>query len=342
MRIPGPGLPGVGGIAVDDAGAAYVTGLTFSSESSFRVFNGPDLTYNGAGDAFVAKVNPAGTGLDYAGFIGGSGSDEGRGIAVDAAGNAYVTGMTTSSQNGFPVVSGPDVTFNGAMDAFVAKVGEGPDVHEITGVLDGAGFLGLISPGSIVSVFGDFADQTATAIAVPLNTDLGGFSVTFNGIEAPLFGVFGDDFGLGFNQANVQVPWEVDISSGTVEVQVHWEDEGGSVSSDGFEVSAAQASPGIFTFDFGPGRAIVQNLDGSFAQPAGSLSGVVTRPAQIGGTIIVWSNGLGTGEPARREWGMHRASMLPCRRQRKMSSFLLTGQKRKSWTGPCCTRHWSD
>ena len=286
-----------GGIAVDAAGSAYITGITSSSADSFRVFNGPDLTFNGGGsDAFVAKVNPTGTALLYAGFIGGSGADEGRGIAVDAAGNAYV-GCTTTSSSGFPVRGGPDLTFNGTMDAFVAKVGEGLDVHEITDVLDGAGFRGLISPGSIVSVFGDFTEQTATAIAVPLDTNLGGFSVTFNGIPGPLFGVFGDDFGLGFNQANVQLPWEVDISSGTIEVRVHREGRGADISSEGFQVDAAQASPGIFTFDFGPGRAIVQNLDGSFAQPSGSLRGVVTRPAEIGQAIIVWSNGLGAVNP---------------------------------------------
>jgi hypothetical protein len=55
---------------------------------------GPDTSYNGGGDAFVAKVNPSGTALVYAGFLGGSGYDFGQGIAVDASGSAYVTGWT--------------------------------------------------------------------------------------------------------------------------------------------------------------------------------------------------------------------------------------------------------
>ena len=55
--------------------------------------SGPDLTYNGGtDDAFVAKVNAVGTGLVYCGYLGGSGDDYGAGIAVDSAGNAYVTG----------------------------------------------------------------------------------------------------------------------------------------------------------------------------------------------------------------------------------------------------------
>jgi uncharacterized protein (TIGR03437 family) len=110
------------GIAVDGAGNAYVTGYTQSSQATFPVTVGPGLTYKGNTDAFVAKVEADGTGLVYAGYIGGSGDDEGRGIAVDGAGNAYVTGYTQSSQATFPVTVGPDLTFNGVADAFVAKV----------------------------------------------------------------------------------------------------------------------------------------------------------------------------------------------------------------------------
>jgi hypothetical protein len=109
-------------IAVDDAGHAYVTGYTISTDATFPAIVGPDLTSNGASDAFVAKVNPAGTGLVYSGFIGGSGNDSAIGLALDGAGNAYVTGGTESDETTFPVVGGPDLTFNGYVDAFVVKV----------------------------------------------------------------------------------------------------------------------------------------------------------------------------------------------------------------------------
>ena len=75
-----------------------MTGITDSDESTFPVKVGPDLTHSGGNDAFVAKVNADGTGLVYCGYIGGARDDEGHGIAVDAAGNAYVVGTTGSDQ----------------------------------------------------------------------------------------------------------------------------------------------------------------------------------------------------------------------------------------------------
>ena len=110
------------GIAIDGSGNAYVTGTTGSTEQTFPVAMGPDLTFNGGADAFVAKVNATGTGLVYCGYIGGSIGDFGSGIAIDGSGNAYVTGTTGSTEQTFPVAMGPDLTFNGGADAFVAKV----------------------------------------------------------------------------------------------------------------------------------------------------------------------------------------------------------------------------
>ena len=120
--IGGSGLEALPGIAVDRAGNAYVTGHTDSTEQTFPVKGGPDLTYNGSSDAFVAKVNAQGTGLVYCGYIGGNSMEYGSGIAVDTAGNAYVSGLTSSVEMTFPVTVGPDLTHNGGLDVFVAKV----------------------------------------------------------------------------------------------------------------------------------------------------------------------------------------------------------------------------
>ncbi len=147
---------------------------------------------------------------------------------------------------------------SGEKAALFTEFPSGQATHEITGVCDAAGCQELISPGSIVSVFGLFAVRTVTADSLPLSFHLDGFSVTFNGLPGALFGVFfREDFGALSDQANVQAPWELDVSSGEVEVRVHWETEAGTVSSNPFMVSAAQASPGIFMVGT---RAIVTNF----------------------------------------------------------------------------------
>ncbi|MCK6684160.1 MAG: SBBP repeat-containing protein [Thermoanaerobaculia bacterium] len=107
-------------IAVDGSGNAYVTGPTGSA--GFPVTAGAYITAYGLGiDAFVTKLNPAGTGVVYSTYLGGTDLDEANGIAVDASGNAYVAGSTLSA--GFPTTAGAlDTTPNGGWDAFVTKL----------------------------------------------------------------------------------------------------------------------------------------------------------------------------------------------------------------------------
>jgi beta-propeller repeat-containing protein/hemolysin type calcium-binding protein len=121
--IGGDGNDAATGVAVDGSGNAYVVGWTTSPAATFPDTVGPDLTQNGNDDVFVAKVNPAGTGLVYAGYIGGAGDERANDVAVDSTGAAYVTGWTVSTQASFPVVGALDPTQNGDADAFVAKVG---------------------------------------------------------------------------------------------------------------------------------------------------------------------------------------------------------------------------
>jgi len=117
-------------VAVDSSGAAYVVGYTYSS--GFPTTPGAFDTSSALADAFVVKVNPAGTTLAYAAILGGFGEecwrDEGApqacGIAVDAYGQAYIVGATTSSD--FPTTPGAyDTSFGGALDVFVTKLNAG-------------------------------------------------------------------------------------------------------------------------------------------------------------------------------------------------------------------------
>ena len=128
------------GIAVDSDGNSYVTGETNSTQfSSFPATVGPDVIQNGGVDAFVAKVDPTGTRLLYAGFIGGTGDDRGKAIAVDSLGNAYVTGETNSTQSSFPATTGPDLIHNGSLDAFVAKINASGTSLVYAGYIGGVG-----------------------------------------------------------------------------------------------------------------------------------------------------------------------------------------------------------
>ncbi len=115
----GPSAQGAG-IAVDGAGNAYLTGQ--ASSTTFPTTAGAFQTgLSGSSDAFVTKLNPSGSGLVYSTYLGGSGDEDGRGIAVDMLGSAYVTGVSYSSN--FPTTAGAfQTTVGGNINAFVAKL----------------------------------------------------------------------------------------------------------------------------------------------------------------------------------------------------------------------------
>jgi hypothetical protein len=109
------------GIAIDSAGNAYVAGITNST--NFPTLNAIQSTFGlGPNDVFVTKLNSSGNGLIYSTYLGGSGDDFCRGIAVDSKGNAYVIGHTTSTN--YPTVNAYQGSLSGTQDAFVAKITE--------------------------------------------------------------------------------------------------------------------------------------------------------------------------------------------------------------------------
>jgi len=139
-------------IAVDSSGSAYVTGNTENSNCSNVPAGGAQPKEAGHGDAYVAKLNPAGSALLYFTFLGGSGTDSGNAIAVDGNGNAYVGGSTASLD--FPVTPGAFQTvFGGATDGFVAKLNS-----------TGSSF-------QYVTYLGSNRDESVTGIAIDINGD---------------------------------------------------------------------------------------------------------------------------------------------------------------------------
>ena len=127
------------GIAVDSSGNAYVTGWTNSSD--IPTANPLQATYGGNGDAFVAKLNAAGSALVYSTYLGGSSYDFGTGIAVDSSGNAYVTGETWSTD--FPTADPFQATCSscstGYSDVFVAKLNAAGSALVYSTYLGGSG-----------------------------------------------------------------------------------------------------------------------------------------------------------------------------------------------------------
>ncbi|MDI6783216.1 MAG: SBBP repeat-containing protein [bacterium] len=108
-------------IAVDTNGNVYITGYTISSIDFPTTSGAFDTSYNSSKDVFVTKLNATGSALIYSTLLGGSGIDWGYGIAVDTAGNAYITGWTLSGD--FPITSSAlDTTYNGGYNAFVTKL----------------------------------------------------------------------------------------------------------------------------------------------------------------------------------------------------------------------------
>ena len=85
----------INAVAADAHGNAYLVGRTNSP--NFPVINPIQQAFGGQTDAFLAKLNPTGQVLVYSTYLGGSQSDVGLGVAVDAVGQAYVAGSTYSS-----------------------------------------------------------------------------------------------------------------------------------------------------------------------------------------------------------------------------------------------------
>ena len=126
-------------ITADTIGNAYLVGSTRSTDLPITPGVFQAEFRGGLFDTFVAKLGPAGSALIYSTYLGGSGTDFGGGIAIDAAANAYVAGFTGSSD--FPVTAAAFQTaFGGDRDGFVAKIA---DAVSTVGKVTGGGSIEL-------------------------------------------------------------------------------------------------------------------------------------------------------------------------------------------------------
>jgi hypothetical protein len=193
-------------IAVDHAGSAYVTGITSAANFPGTAASAIQPALAGGQDAFVTKLNAAGTAIVYSTYLGGSGLDQGWGIAVDGAGNAYVAGLTESTD--FRGVSAASLqgSLSSKESGFVTKLNAagsaivystylgGNNLGSVTGIaVDGSGSATVVgdtaattfpgvTPGSIQPALAGEFDAFVTKLdpagtGIVYSTYLGGAGV---------------------------------------------------------------------------------------------------------------------------------------------------------------------
>jgi uncharacterized protein (TIGR03437 family) len=281
--LGGSGLDMGVGIAVDGTGSAYVTGSTQSAD--FPTQSPYQATYGENADAFATKLAPAGNALVYSTYLGGSASDTGYGIAVDAAASAYVTGTTASAN--FPTQSPYQAAFRGLYDAFVTKiqldqVATGPQ-FTLAGVANAANYVaGKVSPGEIIVIFGkDFGPAALAGLQLAngkVATETGETRVLFDDVAAPMvYAVNG--------QISCVVPYEV-AGKATTQIAVEYKKVKGAAVA----VPVVEAVPGLFSINSsGTGPGAFLNQDNSVNTAA--------NPLDRGKIAIFYGTGEGQTSP---------------------------------------------
>ena len=260
--LGGNGLDVGNDIAVDSTGAAYVIGQTAST--NFPTANPLQAAMAGPGDAFVTKLNPAGSALVYSTYLGGSSIDEGSGIAVDSTGAAYVTGQTFSTN--FPTTNPVQAAAGGGGDAFATKLNPAGSALVYSTYLGGS----ALDRGTAIAV------DPAGAAIVTGQTSSTNFP-TANAVQAALAGS-SDGFVTKLDPAGSALAYSTylggtsDDSSGSSDIAVD-------------AAGAAYVAGDTTSSDFPTVNAYQAAL-------AGSIDAFVTK-LDPGGSALVYSTYLG-------------------------------------------------
>ena len=277
------------GIAVDAAGSAYVTGEVQSA--GFPTTGGAFQTKPFGWDTFILKLNAAGNGLVYSSRFGGSFDDFGRAIAVDSAGNAYVTGWTTCRAGtcDFPVVNAFQPAYGGGNnDAFVTKLNAAGTALVYSTYLGG----GAVQNATDDWGQGIAVDSAGSAYVVGA-TYSPDFPVTPGAFNTPKSDL--DTFVTKFSPAGSQVEYSARVGGGNRDnawaVAV---DSAGSAYVTGYTESSD--NPGTPAYEGFPVTA------GAF-QTAGSFDAFVTK-LEPSGSALAYSTYLGGRADVERGWGI--------------------------------------
>ena len=317
VRFGGEKTDLAAGIAVDALGNALVTGSTssqdFPAAAGARPFPPSQCFYEvhspfpppplegSCGEAFVAKLDAAGSTLTYATTLGGADGDSAEGLSLDSGGNVYVAGLTRS--NNFPTTQGalsnrrfpsscrltgsPSFSVNTfCEDAFVSNVsfGKPPDSPPVEVLNLGSMTFSPPAPEAVVKLAGArIGPLDAAGLTLGddgrVTTGLSNTRVLFDGVPAPLLLVSADEI-------NVIAPAALGQKA-TTRIDI---ERNGSIAST-LTVGVAAAAPALLTLDgTGAGQAAAINEDGAV--------NTAETPAPAGSVLALYVVGMGsTGEP---------------------------------------------
>ena len=268
-------------IAIDASGNAYVTGYT--TASNFPTMNAYQSSNQGGQDAFITKLNPAGSALLYSTYFGGAGTDEGNGIAVNGAGEAYVAGTTAGGMPaidpipgccGIPIPMFPQTTGGGAFVAKFDASGSAP-IYSTSILATASGHAIAIDSAGDAYITGQTNGGLDTVSAYQSTPPgLGDAFVTKLGAGAPATqptttNIVSDNPDPSVVGQNVVVAYTVTASSGTPTGNV-------TVTASTMETCTATVAAGSCTLTFA--TTGIRTLTASYAGTTGFAPSSSTSP----------------------------------------------------------------
>ncbi len=307
-------------IAVDASGNAYLTGYTndpkfpAAAGALQSTLGGNNNSGEYSTDAFVAKLNPNGTAMVWATYLGGPQADQGNSVSIDPTGNVWLAGTTAG---GFPSTSpgstnGPgdflaELKADGSALTYSAIFASGsvgqaigvdrsglihvagriglvstmtplqPAAPRIYGIVNSAAspFSGRISPGELISIYGPGIGPSTAATGAPDSRGL--YPSSLGGVQVFIDGVAAPLLYASGTQINAQVPfWLTDPDNATISIV------NGTSALPVFRASVDPAIPGIFT-----------NAVGAAAINQDSTVNSIANPAKVGSIVSIWVTGTG-------------------------------------------------
>jgi len=244
--LGGSNVDSANAIAVDSYGAAYIGGDTSSTD--FPVLDGAYTANMGGQDGFITKLTSAGTAIVYSTYLGGTAADQVGAIAVNSAGNAFVTGSTFSVN--FPVSHAVQSATGGNQDAFVAEFLPGGNALVFSTYLGGtSGFAGLPEQGQAIAV------DTAGNIYVAGTTSSTNFPVTASALQPTFAGGNLDGFLTQYSPGGVKVNYSSFLGGSGLDLI-----NGIAVDSFGYVTVAGDTT----SFDYPNTRGVQKQLNGSY------------------------------------------------------------------------------